>query len=141
MAKQAADTVPVFIPSLALMLAHAEEQKGEPLTESQVQKVRDTAPCVLMERADAEKMREERGFRDVNPEDCWADWHRARVDVIGRGFRPKLVLCLVGPKAFEKKARALMLTREVEHEFRGPDAHARGVRVLALGSKPGPARE
>lgn len=123
--KKTTETVPVFTPPLALMLARAEELKGEPLTESQVLKVRDAAPCVLMERADAERTREERGFRDVNPEDCWADWHRARVDVIGRGFRPKLVLCLVGPKAFEKKARALMLACEVEHEFRGPDARMR----------------
>lgn len=125
MAKKNADTVPVFTPPLALMLARAEELKGQPLTESEVQKLRDRAPCILMERADAERMREERGYRDVNPEDCWADWHRARVDMIGRGYRPKLVLCLVGPKAFEKKARALMQTREVEHEFRGADARMR----------------
>lgn len=137
MAKQEADVVPVFMPPLAVMLAHAEEQKGEPLTETEVQKLRDGAVCMNLRREHAEQMREKRGYRDVNPEDCWADWHRARVDVIGRGYRPKLVLCLVGPKAFETKARALMQTREIEHEFRGADARMReAFEFSRLGASP-----
>ena len=59
--------VPVFIPPLAAMLARAEELKGGPLSETEVERIRDKAPCITMKAEDAAKMTESRGYRDVNP--------------------------------------------------------------------------
>jgi hypothetical protein len=90
------DLVPVFMPPLAMMLATAQQKKGSRLTETEVIRLRDKAPCIMMERADAAKLLETRGYRDVEPENCWADWHRLRVELTGDGFLPKLVMCVLG---------------------------------------------
>src|SRR5262245_41012963 len=92
--------VPVFIPPLALVLARAEQAKGSALTESEVLRVRDNASCVMMDANDAKNMTTSRSFHDVNPENCWADWHRLRVQLTGKGFLPKIILCLVGRKGY-----------------------------------------
>ena len=62
--------VPVFIPSLSAVLVAAEDKKGAPLTESEVIQIRDKSPCIMMEREDAAKLVESRGYRDVDPENA-----------------------------------------------------------------------
>jgi len=114
---KAKELVPLFMPPLATMLAHAEGLKGNPLTEAEVLQVRDKATCIMMKSNDAEKMIETRGFRDVNPENCWADWHRLRVQMTGKGFLPKIVLCLLGGEEFANSAHAILKDSEVEFEF------------------------
>lgn len=114
--------VPVFVPSLAEVLARAEQVKGGPLTETEVLRIRDKADCVMMDIAQADRLAQSRGYRDVNPENCWADWHRLRVQVTGTEHLPKNVLCLPGNR--DLKARCLPILEEegVEYEFRGQDA-------------------
>lgn len=82
------DLVPVFIPPLALLLARAEQLKESPLTESEVVRIRDESVCMMMPRDKFEDMHSERGFRDINPENCWVEWHRLRAQVTG-GFLPR----------------------------------------------------
>ena len=115
------EPIPVFIPPLALVLAHAERAQGRALGATEVEALRDQASCVMMHRTDAEALRGERGFRDVEPEDCWADWQRLRVQLTGQGYLPKIVLCAVGGNAFAERATALLEAAGVEHEVRGPD--------------------
>ena len=115
------DLIPVFMPPLATMLARAEKVKDAPLTETEVIRIRDQSPCIMMEPKDAEKLVETRGYRDVEPENCWADWHRLRVEMTGNGFLPKIVLCLVGDDRFAKKAGPILKAAGAEHEFRDRD--------------------
>lgn len=96
--------VAVFSPPLALMLARAEELKGSPLTREDVMRIRDNSPCLMVTAEAAEEMMRKRGFRDVEPENCWADWHRLRVQITGKGYLPKLVLCIPGDAHFPRRA-------------------------------------
>lgn len=113
--------VPVFLPPLATILAAAETQKGSRLTETEVVAIRDEASCIMMEDGDAAKMAESRGFHDVVPENCWADWHRLRVQETGVGYLPKLMMCMLGDDDFEKVASRLLKKEGIEHESRGRD--------------------
>ncbi|AMV24971.1 hypothetical protein VT84_11270 [Gemmata sp. SH-PL17] len=109
--------VPVFTPPLATLLAHAEKLKGAPLTEAEVERVRDHAICIIMQPGDADKMTTSRGYRDVEPENCWADWHRLRVELTGNGYLPKILLCLVGGADFPAKARPILDELGLQYEF------------------------
>lgn len=79
--------VPVFVPALAAVLIGAEDKKGAPLTYDEVIQLRDTAPCIMMAIADARKMEEKRGYRDLDPENCWYDWQQLRREM---GRKPDL---------------------------------------------------
>lgn len=118
---QDTNLVPVFIPPLAAMLAHAEELKGTRLEELEVERVRDNAVCIMMATEDAAKLAESRGYFDVEPENCWADWHRLRVQLTGRGHLPKIVLCVLGDADFESRCRRLLEADEIEHEWHQHD--------------------
>src|SRR5438034_343517 len=59
--------VPLFMPPLATMLARAEKVKGSALTETEIMRLRDNAPCIMMDANDAKKMEERRGYRDAEP--------------------------------------------------------------------------
>lgn len=89
------DLVPVFNPPLALVLAHGEKIKGSPLTEAEVLRMRDRAICTMTPVDLANETANDRGYRDVNPENCWADWHRLRVQLTGSGSLPRIILCLL----------------------------------------------
>jgi hypothetical protein len=75
----------------------------------------------MMKTADAEKMAQARGYRDVAPENCWADWHRLRVQITGKGFLPKIVLCLFGAEDLKDRCRPILDAEAVEHEWSGHD--------------------
>jgi len=113
--------VPVFIPPLAALLGAAQKQRGGDLTTQEVTQIRDRAACIMMEPADAKALEASRGFRDVEPEDVWADWHRLKVQVTGHGYLPRIVLCLVGDARFAAQAEALLRSEKIEHEVRGAD--------------------
>lgn len=112
--------VPVFIPPLANILALAERTKGSPLTKAEVDAVRDKSSCIMMESADAQSMVKSRGFLDVNPENCWADWHRLRAQMTG-GYLPRIVLCVPGDDEFRRRCEPICAAAGIQHEWRGHD--------------------
>ncbi|MGH3405346.1 MAG: hypothetical protein ACRDRJ_23005 [Streptosporangiaceae bacterium] len=67
------DVVIVLVPALVIILRHAEDRKGSPLSESEVLAVRDNAPCIAMPRAEAANFIEARGYTDIDPRRCWED--------------------------------------------------------------------
>jgi uncharacterized protein YegJ (DUF2314 family) len=87
MAAEEENLVPVFIPALGPILIHAEDLKGEPLSYDEVIRIRDEAACIMMQEADARKMDESRGYRDIEPENCWYDWQHLRREL---GRKPDL---------------------------------------------------
>lgn len=72
------ELVPVFMPALIVLLVHAEDEKGTPLTKDEVHGIRDNAACVMMDVDAARKLEESREYRDIDPENCWHDWQMAR---------------------------------------------------------------
>ena len=66
-------TVPVAMPPLLLQLENALKKKGAPLTEKEVLDLRDRAPCIQMEVADAQLLAESRGA-DLDLNNPWPAW-------------------------------------------------------------------
>lgn len=81
------DLVPVFMPALGVLLVHAEDKKGTPLTKDEVHAIRDNGACIMMEARAARKMDDSRGYRDIDPDNCWHDWQMARREM---GRKPDL---------------------------------------------------
>ena len=67
-------TVFVFMPSLLHMLQLREQEKGAPLTESEVTAIRDGSIGIIMSGEHAGALSERRGYPDINPEHCWHEW-------------------------------------------------------------------
>ena len=63
-----------FMPALGAWLLRAEREKGEPLTQDEVVRIRDGAPAIAIVTAQVEKLRESRGYEDVDPTDLWSSW-------------------------------------------------------------------
>jgi hypothetical protein len=66
------------MPSLVATLRAAERSKGEPLTEEEVIGIRNEFPSVAVPRDIAQKIDEERGYKDIDPENAWEDWQEMR---------------------------------------------------------------
>lgn len=70
--------VMVFVPALVLVLLNKEKEKDSPLTHEEVESIRDSSVCMSMRLSIAKKMEKERGFPDLNPENCWEEWSTRR---------------------------------------------------------------
>ena len=68
------ELVPVFIPNLGVLLLNLERQKGSPLTRDEVISIRDEAIVIMVRRSVAEHMADERGYDDLDPENCWEEF-------------------------------------------------------------------
>lgn len=66
------------IPALVALLLNREKAKGGPLTEDEVIALRDGCVAMAVPRDVARTMNEARGYADIDPEDCWAEWQRIR---------------------------------------------------------------
>jgi hypothetical protein len=113
--------IPTFIPPLAELLAHAERAKGTWLTEAEIRQIRDKGACMMLPRNEVRKLAEARGYEDVQPENCLADWSRLRVQMTGKGYLPKLILCIPGDDDFRSRSEPLLQQSGVEYEFREHD--------------------
>lgn len=116
------ELAPLFVPSLTALLVAAEQEKGAPLAEHEVVATRDRAVVMMVTPDEARAMEVSRGYRDVDPEDCWADWHRLRVEQTGNGHLPRFVLCLVGDTGFGRTAAELLSSESIEHEVAERDS-------------------
>ena len=124
--------IPVFVPALANVLALAEKNKGSPLSAAEVEAARDKSVCIMMPTLEAAEMDQSRGFIDVNPENCWADWHRLRAQMVG-GYLPKIILCIPGDDQLRQRCEPILRAERIEHEFRPHDDNLlRGFRSSSI---------
>ena len=72
----------VITPSLVSTLWRREKENGAPLTEQEVFAIRDGATAIALPVEQAAAVEENRGYRDIDPENCWAEWQQARIDLI-----------------------------------------------------------
>ena len=70
------------MPSLVATLLNREKAKGSPLTEAEVLEIRDSCPSVAVPIDVAVKIDAERGYKDIDPEQCWEQWQVARKNLI-----------------------------------------------------------
>lgn len=77
--------VPIFMPALAHLLREAEQVKGSPLTRAEVLQTRDQGTCMMLRSSAALELEEKRGFRDIDPENCWEEWQTLRQALAGEG--------------------------------------------------------
>lgn len=68
----------VFVPALVVLLRRAEMLKQQPLTEAEVFDIRDGATVVAVRPSVGAEMETERGYADIDPEDCWQVWQDIR---------------------------------------------------------------
>jgi hypothetical protein len=71
-----------FIPSLVATLWHDEKKKGSPLTEEEVLAIRDKCPVVALKEESVRLMDEKRGYKDIDADDCWISWLKAREGLV-----------------------------------------------------------
>ncbi|WP_394517406.1 hypothetical protein [Pantoea sp. SGAir0175] len=70
----------IFVPPLITLLLNRESEKGSPLTEDEVNNIRDDATAISLDSETALAMMKSRGYRDIDPENCWAEWLAFRSD-------------------------------------------------------------
>ncbi len=68
----------VPVPPLAAVLLNKEQAKGAPLTQSEVEAIRDGAACIMMTTASWKAVEAERGYVDIRPEHAWEEWQQVR---------------------------------------------------------------
>ena len=77
--------VQVFLNPLVMLLAGAERTKGEPLTESEVLQIRDTAVCTQMPLSHAQKyyaaLDSQIQIPRLDPERIWEEWQAVRSQI------------------------------------------------------------
>jgi DUF917 family protein len=74
----------VHVPALVAVLLSKEKEKGAPLTEEEVISIRDGANCIAMPLHAKQKVEEGRGYTDIDPENAWAEWQLARIELCNR---------------------------------------------------------
>ena len=74
----------VPVPSLVSTLLRAEQDKGSPLTQSEVLSIRENCPSIAMPVDVAAKVAESRGYDDIDPENVWKEWQSIRLLLIDR---------------------------------------------------------
>lgn len=63
-----------FMPALVVVLSAAEQSKGAPLTESEVEQIVSKGAVIAMEPRDAVQLERSRGYADIEPELAWEQW-------------------------------------------------------------------
>lgn len=70
------------MPALVAVLLHHEQQKGAPLTEAEVNAIRDGCDCTMVPVSVVPKIVESRGYDDIDPEAVWEQWQIVRLQLI-----------------------------------------------------------
>jgi hypothetical protein len=63
-----------YIPALVILLEEAESIKGAPLTEDEVNRLQAGALYHRVPADVAEATARDRGYSDLDPENCWESW-------------------------------------------------------------------
>jgi len=69
------------IPSLVATLLNKERAKGAPLTEEEVESIKDEAPARVLTPEQRAAVDKGRGYDDIDPERAWEDWQNARIEL------------------------------------------------------------
>lgn len=74
-------TIITHIPSLVATLLNKERAKGAPLTQQEVEDIRDSAPAQVLTFEQRAKLDAGREYDDIEPEQAWEHWQIARLEL------------------------------------------------------------
>jgi hypothetical protein len=74
------ELISLFMPSLLVLLAHDEAEKGSPLTREEVLAIRDQAATVMLDRSMANQIMSSRGYKDINSDFAYEEWQAVRTE-------------------------------------------------------------
>ena len=63
-----------FMPPLVLLIINAHNKKGEPLTQQEVESIRDKGVCIALPAGSKKSMAEKRGYDDFDPDFVWFEY-------------------------------------------------------------------
>ena len=81
MKKRDEQLAPIPIPALIAILLKSEHEKGSPLTEDEVLRIRDNAACIMLSLSAKNELEESRGYPDISQEYVWEQWQEARLEL------------------------------------------------------------
>ena len=73
-----ANLVKVYSQGLSALFLAAETESRRPLTEKECLAIRDSATVVFVPVESAAEMDKQRGYKDINPDNCWEEWQILR---------------------------------------------------------------
>ena len=65
-APSAEPLIPMPVPAIVVLLTNLERKKGAPLTEAEVNDIRDKCACIMLPVSAVQKMAESRGYDDID---------------------------------------------------------------------------
>lgn len=68
----------VIMPPLVALLHGKERELGRALEPKEVTEIVENSPCIAMERADAQRIEQSRGYADLEPDLAWDQWQLIR---------------------------------------------------------------
>ncbi|HUR45713.1 MAG TPA: hypothetical protein VMZ27_07540 [Candidatus Saccharimonadales bacterium] len=69
------ESIPMFMPSLLSLFRESEEQSGGQLTYERAREIVSTAVVTSLSQPLAVELERRRGFRDLDPQHFWEEWH------------------------------------------------------------------
>lgn len=79
----------VFVPALIDVLARVEMDRGVPLSEAEVHRIKEGATVIAVPEGGRDSAAKERGYPDVDPENVWTYWQKVR-EALGANPKPEL---------------------------------------------------
>jgi hypothetical protein len=64
----------VFLPTLFVLLTVKESEAGRPLTQEEVEGIRDNAVAISLPDEIANAMDDNRGYSDIDADNVWDEW-------------------------------------------------------------------
>lgn len=121
MSEEHEELITHFVPPLGTLLAMQEEQKGSALTQDEVSKIRDEAPCVMIPAQTFADLRKKNDYAEIHPENAFDDWQRFKCDY-GLGYLPVIILSIPGNEDFKSKASKFLADKKnITFEFNAKD--------------------
>lgn len=72
--------VAMAVPPLVAILLNREKAKGAPLTQEEVQALRNNATCIMVPLSIKQSMEEKR-YPDIDLDNAWEDWQSVRKEL------------------------------------------------------------
>ncbi len=113
-----------FVPMLGATLAIEEGSVKRKLTEAEIIAVRDRSPCIRMAREHAEKIQQQRGLADIDPENVAAEWNRRRIEFT-ESYWPTLVLYVPTSGPGTRACRELLEEVQKTSQYEGLEFEAK----------------
>lgn len=117
----AEDEAVVYVVPLAKTLAIAESEQDHALTEEEVLKIRDTAPCAKIPKNKLQDFLAAQEFDDIDPFNAWFGWNKIKFEKFSAGPLPRLTFTIFAERDQVSKVRKLLQMANYEYQIMPPN--------------------